>query len=65
MTHLTDSSDDVLDASLVRLYTDHAAAMEAGDNVERLACHLAIEAVLSEQSRRLDVWIVEHMEITT
>lgn len=61
MTQLTDSSDDVLDASLIRLYADHAAAMEAGDHVERLACHIAIEAVLSEQSRRLDVWIAEHV----
>jgi hypothetical protein len=61
MSELVNDSDAVLEDTLVRLYADHAAAIEGGDNVERLACHLAIEAVLSEQSRRLDVWIGEHV----
>ncbi len=53
-TDLTIPSDEVLDATLVRLYADHEAATEPG---ERAEVHLCITAVLAEQSRRLDAWI--------
>jgi hypothetical protein len=58
MTHLTDATDDVLDASLVKLYADHEAAT---DPQTRAEIHWAISQVLSEMSRRLDVWISEHV----
>jgi hypothetical protein len=58
MTHLTDATDDVLDASLVKLYADHEAAT---DPQARAEIHWAIAQVLSEMSRRLDLWISEHV----
>jgi acyl-CoA reductase-like NAD-dependent aldehyde dehydrogenase len=58
MTHLTDATDDVLDASLARLYAQHEAAT---DPQARAEIHWAIAQVLGEQSRRLDVWIEEHV----
>lgn len=58
MTNLTDSSDDVLDASLDQLYAQHEAAT---DPQARAEIHWAIAQVLGEQSRRLDAWISEHV----
>jgi hypothetical protein len=53
------ADDAVLDATLVRLFADHEAAMQTGDNQAKAECHWAIAAVIEEQSRRLDAWIAE------
>jgi hypothetical protein len=65
MTELTQADDAVLDATLVKLFADHEAAMQTGDNQAKAECHWSIAQVLAEQSRRLDAWIEEHMEVTT
>lgn len=62
MTLLTDEPDDVLDASLTRLYMQHEAAMAVGDTQARAEVHWGIVQVLAEQSRRLDVWIAERLK---
>lgn len=61
MTALTDEADDVLDASLVELFHAHEVAMAVGDTQAKAETHWAIVQILSEQSRRLDVWIAEHL----
>lgn len=57
MADLTTLTDDQLDVALEREYLDHEKSMRCGDRVESQACHLAIKAILAEQSRRLDEWI--------
>jgi hypothetical protein len=64
MTELTQADDAVLDATLVKLFADHEAAMQTGDNQAKAETHWAIAAVIEEQSRRLDAWIEEHMSET-
>lgn len=58
-TDLSIDTDEVLDASLAKLYLQHEAAMACGDNEVKRECHWAIAAILEEQSRRLDAWIAE------
>lgn len=54
MTALTDETDAVLDAGLVKLYHQHEAAMACGDSQAKAEAHWAIQQILAEQSRRLD-----------
>jgi hypothetical protein len=61
MADLTNLSDAELDTMLATEYADHHRAMCCGDKTERVACHLAIEEILGEMSRRLDEWISEHV----
>jgi hypothetical protein len=62
MADLTSLSDAELDTMLATEYDDHHRAMCCGDKVERDACHLAIEEILGEMSRRLDVWLTERAD---
>jgi hypothetical protein len=52
-TDLSRETDQVLDATLTRLYAQHLA----GDRDERAVVHQCIEMVLVEMGRRVDVWL--------
>jgi len=59
---LATDTDEVLDDSLVELFHAHEVAMAVGDTQAKAETHWAILQILAEQSRRLDVWIAEHLE---
>lgn len=62
MADLTTLTDDQLDTALAREWDDRRRALSSGATIEAQACHLAAEAILAEQSRRLDAWLAGRVD---